>query len=50
MTSGTVKDDSLDLLVPNLSDRWPEPRLLWQRDVWFMRHRTRGGVGLDRKG
>lgn len=36
-----VKEDSLDLLVPELSDRWPEPRLLWQRDVWFSRHRTR---------
>jgi hypothetical protein len=36
-----VKDNSLDLLVPDLSDRWPEPRLLWQHDVWFLRHRTR---------
>ncbi len=35
-----VKEGSLDLLVPDLSDRWPEPRLLSQRDVWFLPHRT----------
>ncbi len=40
-----VKEGSLDLLVPELSDRWPQPRLLAQRDVWFLLHRTR--VPLD---
>lgn len=40
-----VKEGSLDLLVPDLFDRWPEPRLLGQREVWFLRDRTR--VALD---
>lgn len=35
-----VPDGALDLLVPRLDGRWPEPRLLWQTDVWHMRHRT----------
>jgi len=35
-----VKEGSLDLLVPDLSDRRPEPRLLSQRDVWILPHRT----------
>ena len=35
-----VKAGSLDLLVPHLSDRSPEPRLLGPRDVWFQRDRT----------
>jgi hypothetical protein len=35
-----VPDGALDLLVPDLSGRWPEPRLLWQTDVWHLRHRT----------
>jgi len=35
-----VKPGSLDRLVPDLSDRWPEPRLLSQDQVWFLPHRT----------
>jgi len=35
-----VKEGSLNMLVPDLSDRWPEPRLLSQREVWFLPHRT----------
>lgn len=46
-----VKEDSLELLVPDLSARWPEPRLLWQTEVWFTRHRTRVPLdGLDADG
>lgn len=35
-----VPDHALDLMVPRLDARWPEPRLLWQTEVWHMRHRT----------
>lgn len=34
-----VKDDVLDAVVP-LDGRWPEPRLLWQTDVFHLRDRT----------
>ena len=40
-----VKPGSLDRLVPDLSDRWPEPRLLSQREWWFQH--DRGRVPLD---
>jgi len=35
-----VKEGSLNMLVPALSDRWPEPRLLSQREVWFQQDRA----------
>ncbi len=46
-----VKEGSLDLLVPDLSDRWPEPRLLAQTELWFARGRTPASVAdLDGDG
>ena len=33
-------DDALDALVPGLCHRWPEPRLLWQDEVWWTRDRV----------
>lgn len=39
-----VEDGALDLLVPGLDGRWPEPRALWQDEVFFLRDRTRVDV------
>lgn len=41
ITDEQVKDTALDLLVPDLDGRWPEPRALWQDEVFFLRDRTR---------
>ena len=34
-----VKDEVLDVVMP-LDGRWPEPRLLWQTEVFHLRDRT----------
>lgn len=51
LEDAAVKPESLDLLVPGLSDRWPEPRLLSQREMWFQRNRIVVPLdGLDEEG
>ena len=51
MEDSPVKPGSLDLLVPGLHDRWPEPRLLNQREMWFQRNRILVAVdALDEDG
>jgi len=36
-----VPGTALALLVPGLHHRWPEPRVLWQDEVWWTRDRCR---------
>lgn len=51
MEDSPVKPGSLDLLVPGLHDRWPEPRLLNQRELWFQQNRIPVAVDtLDAEG
>lgn len=51
-TDQTITDDLLDRVLPlDAGGRWPEPRALWQRDVFHLHDRTPVDVdSLDARG